>query len=124
MQSKGHLFLWAAQLWGAAESLRDAIGAPIPPVDRATYERAVASARTFLAAQTFDIAWANGKAMSLEEVLVIPTKSIDVKQAMPVSPEAPPHVATKHVAQTTPALSTSASPTKGPTYPDELTARE
>ncbi len=119
-QSKQRSFLWATQLWGAAESLREAIGAPIPPVDRTAYERAVASSRTFLGAQTFDTVWAKGKAMSLEEALAVPTTSNDAMQAAPASPEA----ATKHVSQATPTHSTSASSTKAPTYPDELTARE
>jgi predicted ATPase len=30
---------WAAQLWGAAEALRERLGTPMPPVDRADYER-------------------------------------------------------------------------------------
>jgi predicted ATPase/class 3 adenylate cyclase len=38
--------VWAAQLWGAAEAQREALGTPIPPVFRLAYERAVASART------------------------------------------------------------------------------
>src|SRR5205085_2632022 len=37
--------IWAAQLWGAAETLRKAIGAPIAPVNRARYESLVAVAR-------------------------------------------------------------------------------
>ena len=32
-------FLWAAQLLGTAEHLRQAIKVPIPPVERAGYER-------------------------------------------------------------------------------------
>src|SRR5258706_4005295 len=124
-QSKQRSFLGATQLWGAAESLREAIGAPIPPVDRTAYERAVASSRTFLGAQIFDTTWAKGKAMSLEEALAVPTTSNDAMQAAPGSPEAAsPQAETKHVSQATPTHSTSASSTRAPTYPDELTARE
>ncbi len=36
---------WAARLWGAAEALREAIGAPRPPFERVRYERAVAAVR-------------------------------------------------------------------------------
>jgi DNA-binding NarL/FixJ family response regulator len=100
--------------------LREAIGAPIPPVDRPIYERAIASTCTFLDVQTFDTAWAKGKTMSLEEAIAIPTKSVDAARATPASPQA----ATKNVSQATPTHSTSASSTKAPTYPDELTARE
>jgi tetratricopeptide (TPR) repeat protein len=60
--------LQAAQLWGSAECLRQAIGAPIPPVDRATYEHAVARIRTQLGEQDFAKAWAEGRIMSLEGV--------------------------------------------------------
>ena len=34
---------WAAQLWGAAEALREAIDVPRLPVDRRGYEQAVAT---------------------------------------------------------------------------------
>jgi DNA-binding CsgD family transcriptional regulator len=119
-QSKQLSSLWAAQLWGAAESLREAIGAPIPPVDHAAYERAVASARARLGEQTLAKAWAKGKAMSLEEVLAVPTSARDAVQAVPASPEAAlPPTATKNVSQAAPAESS-----KAPTYPDGLTARE
>jgi predicted ATPase len=46
---------WAAQLWGAAESLREAIGSPLPPVERAEYEYAVTAVRGQLGEQTFAI---------------------------------------------------------------------
>ena len=35
---------WAARLWGAAEALREAIGAPMAPVYRSNYEGAVSAA--------------------------------------------------------------------------------
>lgn len=44
---------WAARLLSAAESLRVASGTPIPPVERADYERLVATARTQLGKATF-----------------------------------------------------------------------
>ncbi len=46
-------YAWAARLWGAAEALREAIDAPLPPVERPSYEQAVAEARAHLGAQTF-----------------------------------------------------------------------
>jgi hypothetical protein len=60
---------WAARLWGAAETLRDGMGTPIPPAYRADYERSVASARSQLGEQAFAAAWEEGRAMTLEQVL-------------------------------------------------------
>jgi predicted ATPase/DNA-binding CsgD family transcriptional regulator len=61
---------WAARLWGAAEALREAIGTLIPPVYRTVYEQAVAAARTQLGERAFAAAWAEGRSMTLEQVLV------------------------------------------------------
>ncbi len=60
---------WAARLWGTAEALREAIDAPLPPVEQAGYEQAVATARDHLGAETFASAWAEGRAMTAEQVL-------------------------------------------------------
>ena len=60
---------WAAQLWGAAESLREVMGAPIPPVYRADYERAVAAARAQLGEKAFAAAWVEGRTMTPEQAL-------------------------------------------------------
>jgi predicted ATPase len=66
----------AARLWGAAEALRAALGTPLPPVDRAGYERAVAAACAALAAdspdgtRTFADAWAAGQTLSIEQAIV------------------------------------------------------
>jgi predicted ATPase/class 3 adenylate cyclase len=61
--------LWAAKLWGAAEFVREAIGAPIPPLERATYECAVTAMRTHLGEETFAAAWREGRSMTPEQVL-------------------------------------------------------
>jgi DNA-binding CsgD family transcriptional regulator/tetratricopeptide (TPR) repeat protein len=66
--------LWAAQLWGKAETLREAMGTPIPPVYRAGYERAVATARAQLDEKAFAAAWAEGRTMTLDQVLNAPAK--------------------------------------------------
>ncbi len=60
---------WAAQLWGAAQVLREAIGAPLPPVYRATYQQAVAAARTRLGEKAFAAGWAQGRTMTPEQAL-------------------------------------------------------
>jgi predicted ATPase len=59
----------AARLWGAAERLRQAIGCRAAPATRATYERAVAAARSQLGEEAFAVAWAEGRALPLEQVI-------------------------------------------------------
>jgi predicted ATPase/class 3 adenylate cyclase/tetratricopeptide (TPR) repeat protein len=62
-------FTRAARLLGTAGALRAARGTPLPPVDRAVYERSVAAARTHLGRQAFAAAWAEGRTMAPEQVL-------------------------------------------------------
>jgi predicted ATPase/class 3 adenylate cyclase/DNA-binding SARP family transcriptional activator len=57
-----------ARLFGAAEALREAIHMPLPLVDRADYD-GVAEARQVLDEATFAAAWAEGRAMPLEEAV-------------------------------------------------------
>ncbi len=64
-----HKLAWAAQLWGAADALRDALGIPIPPIERADYERSLSAARVHLGERAFAAAWAQGRAMTLQQVL-------------------------------------------------------
>src|SRR5215472_16600953 len=54
---------WAARLWGAAETLRETIGAPIAPVERPVYESSVTIARAQLGEKSFAAAWAEGRLM-------------------------------------------------------------
>ena len=65
-QGKG---VWAAHLWGAAECLRERSGVPLWPIERVHYEPAVAAVRIQLGEQAFAIAWAEGRTMTLEQVL-------------------------------------------------------
>jgi predicted ATPase/class 3 adenylate cyclase len=60
---------WAAQLWGAAEALREAIDVPRLPVDRVGYEQAVGAARAQLGEEAFAAAWQEGWTMKLEQVI-------------------------------------------------------
>jgi predicted ATPase/class 3 adenylate cyclase len=53
----------AARLLGAAEALREALGAPLPPVHRAEYQRNVAAVRAALDEQALAAAWDEGRAM-------------------------------------------------------------
>jgi predicted ATPase/class 3 adenylate cyclase len=59
----------AARLLGAAEALRDSIGAPVPPADRPEYDQTLAAVRRELDETAFRAAWAQGRAMSLEEAM-------------------------------------------------------
>ncbi len=63
-EGKPHM---AARLWGAAATLREAIGAPIYPVYRASYEQAIAQARAMLGEQDFHKAWIAGRSMAPEQ---------------------------------------------------------
>jgi predicted ATPase/serine/threonine protein kinase len=66
--SQGEL-RWAAQLWGAAEALREAMDVPRLPVDRVSYEQAVAAARVQLGEDAFASAWSEGRTMTPERAL-------------------------------------------------------
>jgi len=61
--------VWAARLWGTAAAARAAIGAPMPPVYRVSYVRAVASARSKIGEESFAAAWAEGRAIPLTQAL-------------------------------------------------------
>ena len=98
-------FPWAARLWGVAEVLRDGMGTPIPPAYRADYERSVTSARTQLGEQAFPATWAEGRGMTLDQVL---GKQGKAALSTPASTEELAIPITK----------------PSPTYPDGLTARE
>jgi DNA-binding CsgD family transcriptional regulator len=72
---------WAAQLWGAAEALRQRIGAPMPPILRADYEQGLVAARSALGERAIAAAWAQGRTMTPEQALAaegqpIPTTPI------------------------------------------------
>ena len=61
---------WAVRLWGSAEALREALGAPLQPIERADYDHAVAAVRDHLGESAFVAAWAQGRTMTAEQVLM------------------------------------------------------
>ena len=67
--------LWAAQLWGAAEALRETIGAPIPPVERATNKERVVAARSSIGKRIFSAYWVHGRTMTPEQALAAQGKA-------------------------------------------------
>jgi predicted ATPase/DNA-binding CsgD family transcriptional regulator len=59
----------AAWLFGAAEALREAVGAFVLPLYRAEYDRGVAATRAGLDEAAFSAAWAEGRAMTPEQAV-------------------------------------------------------
>jgi predicted ATPase/DNA-binding SARP family transcriptional activator len=61
----------AARLFGASEALLEAVGAPlyVQVQDRGSIERAVEALRSRLDETTFEAAWAEGRAMTLEQAI-------------------------------------------------------
>jgi predicted ATPase/DNA-binding CsgD family transcriptional regulator len=61
----------AARLFGAAEQLRESarIGLTVSYPDQIEYDRYKASVRSQLTEETFDAAWAEGRAMNLEQAI-------------------------------------------------------
>jgi len=70
----------AARLFGAAEALREAVGASVLPFYRDDYELGVATARAGLGEEAFGAAWAEGRGMT-------PAQAIDYALQPPTSPE-------------------------------------
>jgi predicted ATPase/class 3 adenylate cyclase/DNA-binding XRE family transcriptional regulator len=64
----------AVCLLGAAEGLRDAIGAPLPPAERLQYDQIVATARTRMDEHTFRTAWAAGRMLTMNDAI---TRALD-----------------------------------------------
>jgi len=56
-------------LFGAADALREAIGAPHGPAEREEWGLAVAVPRASLGDETFHAAWDEGRAMTPEEAV-------------------------------------------------------
>ena len=83
----------AARLLGAAEALREAIGAPLPPVDRPDHDDDDSATRAALGEAAFAAAWAAGRALTVEqavaEALGDPSLPPAAERAAPVPPAAP-----------------------------------
>ncbi len=59
----------AARLWGAAEVIRERLGAPLPPAGRSRFAASVARARATLGDGAFEAAWAEGRALPLDQAV-------------------------------------------------------
>jgi non-specific serine/threonine protein kinase len=64
----------AAWLWGAAEKLRQSIGAREAPATRATHERLKADVRAQLGDTVFNAKWAEGQSASVEAAIAEATR--------------------------------------------------
>jgi DNA-binding CsgD family transcriptional regulator/tetratricopeptide (TPR) repeat protein len=91
----------AALLLGAAESLREGIGVPIPPIEQGNYEGTVSAIRKDLGEFDFTFARNKGRAMSPEEAL----SNQDHEKPLSLAPSAAP-------------------PPRARTYPAGLTERQ
>jgi non-specific serine/threonine protein kinase len=101
----------AARLFGAAERVREEVGAIVDRADVGEYERNVAAVKAQLDEATFTMDWAEGRAMNIDEAIAYAQQEItDTAQ-----PAAVPEAIKKRKAGATPAVQVS---------PNELTRRE
>lgn len=68
----------AARLLGAGQALLDAQGIQIGVAIRAVYERGIAAAKEQLDESSFNAAWNEGKAMTMEQAIECALKKGDV----------------------------------------------
>jgi predicted ATPase len=66
--AEGHA-VHTIRLYAAAQTLRKAIGAPLPPAYEVHYEHTLAVIRTKLGEVTFTVAWEEGCTMTLEQAI-------------------------------------------------------
>jgi predicted ATPase/DNA-binding CsgD family transcriptional regulator len=87
----------AAWLMSAAQTLREAIGVPLPSVSQALHEFTMASVRTQLGEQAFAAAWAEGCTMTPEQAwaaqwpTAMSAPALTELLPMPQTPKAPSH---------------------------------
>ena len=60
----------AAQVWAVAATIRAELVAPMPPIYRPAYNKAVAAVREQLGTEAFQASWAEGREMSLNQVKI------------------------------------------------------
>ena len=81
----------SARLWGAAESVLDTLGLGMGPAERHFYEPYFTVVRTQLGEEAFEMAWAEGRAMTLPEALEYASSSEEETVTQTVSaPEVQP----------------------------------
>ena len=66
----------AARLWGAEQRLREEIGLTIPPAGQEDYEKQVSALREALGDEAFSVAWAEGRALTMEQAIEYALKEV------------------------------------------------
>jgi hypothetical protein len=74
----------AARLFGASEALREALGTPLPGSYRANYERNLSSMRKQLDEASVAAAWAEGRAMTMEQAIAYALAEPETEEQRPV----------------------------------------
>jgi ATP/maltotriose-dependent transcriptional regulator MalT len=117
----------AARLFGAAQALREAIGAPLPPTDQARYDHSVAAARARLREDAFAAAWAEGRAMAQEQAVayalqVVATAPSDEARGQRAGSQAPSGGGRKRLAGASIERDAEARPRAASKPPTDLSA--
>jgi len=68
----------AAQLWGAATALREGIGSPRSPIEQEQFDGEVTAIRSALGEAAFAAAFAEGRALTMEEAIAYALNRPDV----------------------------------------------
>src|SRR6266581_4061177 len=74
-QDSQTILLQSARIFGAAEALRETISSPIVPDQQHSHEQGVAALRAQLNDLTLAAAWAEGRTMSLDQVVAYALES-------------------------------------------------
>ena len=82
----------AARLWGAAQALREEIGAPLPSHELALLEPHLTTARSLVEEEAWEVARTEGRAMTLERAVEYALSEEDPEPHVIPTPKRPPPV--------------------------------
>jgi hypothetical protein len=71
----------AAVLFGASAAMREGVGTPVAPDALAEYDRHITEVRAALGDNSFDAAWANGRAMSWQQAIAYALDAMEDKSS-------------------------------------------
>jgi DNA-binding NarL/FixJ family response regulator len=77
--------MWAAQMWGASQVLRETRGQPHTPVERLQYESTIKDIQRHLGERAYAAAYEGGRLMSPDQVL---QERVSIT-SLPLSPSTP-----------------------------------